>query len=320
MKAKKIYLTASALLLAGTARAQYTFTTMPDVDGTYASYAQGIDGNTVVGYNANDGNYGYAYDITTGTYSPSGGPDGAAGSIVYGISGSDTVGGYSTGSGTAGYLDSGGSYTSISAPLGANGTYALGTYGGNVVGVYYDANNVDHGFSYISGSLTTLDDPDAGSGLYQGTTAYGISSSGSIVGYFTDSSSVSHGFIYSGGAFTTTLNDPNAGTAAGEGTYVFGISGSDIYGGYIGTNGFEHGYIFDGTTYETVDNPLGTNGSVTLGISGDNILEGYTDSSGVYHSSIGSLEPTPEPSAIVLTVLGGVAGVFLFHRPLRNNV
>ena len=66
------------------------------------------------------------------------------------------------------------------------------------VGIYDDASNVEHGFTYLGGVYTTLDPP-----LSKSTTAVGINDNGVISGSYSDSSSVVHGFLYLNGVFNT---------------------------------------------------------------------------------------------------------------------
>jgi probable HAF family extracellular repeat protein len=63
------------------------------------------------------------------------------------------------------------------------------------VGLYTDANNVNHGFVLLQGQYTTLDDPNAGTGAFHGTLAFGINASGKIVGNYTDANGAIHGFL-----------------------------------------------------------------------------------------------------------------------------
>ncbi len=81
---------------------------------------------------------------------------------------------------------------------------------GDIVGVYRDANNNQHGFLLRHGQFTGIDVPDAVS-----TNARGIGLSGEIVGSYTaavgsteectalNSPSCMHGFLYSRGKFST---------------------------------------------------------------------------------------------------------------------
>jgi hypothetical protein len=186
------------------------------------------------------------------------------------------------------------------------GTYAQGISGANVVGWYIDTNGSAHGFLYNDGAYTTLDDPKAVgnytlSGLFNsgGTYATGISGT-NIVGYYTDTNGVTHGFLFNGSTYTT-LDDPNAGGPYSEfyydvtgGTWVCGIEGNNIVGYYTDNSGNVHGFIYNGSTYTTLDDPNaiyaanGGDGTFTLGISGSNIV-GYVDIIGVPYGSTQSI-------------------------------
>ena len=79
---------------------------------------------------------------------------------------------------------SGGTYTTLVFPLTAtkNSTYtnAEGISGGDIVGYYYDSNNINqHGFLLSGGEYTTIDYP----GSTSGTELYGVSN-GCIIGMY----------------------------------------------------------------------------------------------------------------------------------------
>jgi probable HAF family extracellular repeat protein len=99
-----------------------------------------------------------------------------------------------------GYLDTAGSFTSISVPGSAFGTFAYGINdSGQIVGNYGDSTGRNHGFLYNAGSFTTLNYPGA-----VDTNAYGINDSGQIVGEYDDGNAPVHGFLYdTDGSFTT---------------------------------------------------------------------------------------------------------------------
>jgi hypothetical protein len=67
---------------------------------------------------------------------------------------------------------------------------------GEIVGLYFDANYVWHGFiRYPNGWLTNFDCPDAGTGAGQGT-ALGINNPiGAIAGLCIDQNNVFHGLL-----------------------------------------------------------------------------------------------------------------------------
>jgi probable HAF family extracellular repeat protein len=142
-------------------------------------------------------------------------------------------------------------FQTIDDPLGVNGTGAEGINDrGQIVGVYFDANNVQHGFLLSGGQYTTLDDPNAGTGMFQGTFAHGISARGQIVGVYADSNNVFHGFLLSGGQYTT-LDVPNA-----LGTAAYGINArGQIVGGYTDASNVNHGFLLSGGQYTTLDVP-----------------------------------------------------------------
>ena len=75
----------------------------------------------------------------------------------------------------------------------------------------------------------------------------------------------------------TTLDYPGS-----LSTIAIGIDGNNTVGIY--TTPTIHGFLYNGTTYTTLDHPLaGTNGTVARGISGGNIVGLYSDSSLVKH-------------------------------------
>jgi hypothetical protein len=66
-----------------------------------------------------------------------------------------------------------------------------------------------------------------------------------------------------------------------------GISGNRIIGNYTDSQGGRHGFLFDGATYTTLDDPLfmGFGSTIAYGIDGDSIV-GYTsDSAGAVIAS-----------------------------------
>jgi large repetitive protein len=135
------------------------------------------------------------------------------------------------------------------SPSGAIFTAAQGiNASGQVVGEFVtDINNikVTHGFEFnpATNTITTFDDPNAGTGAGQGTEAFGINASGQIVGTFIDSAGVLHGFVDTNGQFTT-LTDSSAGTGSGQGTAAFGINDAgQVTGVFEDANGV-HGFGF----------------------------------------------------------------------------
>jgi hypothetical protein len=74
-----------------------------------------------------------------------------------------------------------------------------------------------------------------------------------------------------------------------------------------------HGFLYNGSTYTTVDDPLGVKGTEVLGVDGNNVVGTYFDSSDVPHGFETSVEPAPEPTTLALAGLGSLS-LLLFHR------
>ncbi len=89
------------------------------------------------------------------------------------------VGNYTDSSGEVhGFIDNGGTYTTLHDPLGAKGTFAQGINdAGQIVGYYIDSSGTMHGFLYSGGTYTTIDDA-----LGTEHQLYGINNAGQIAG------------------------------------------------------------------------------------------------------------------------------------------
>ena len=138
------------------------------------------------------------------------------------------------------------------------------------------------------GSFAPIDFP----GAVSGTLVTGVSG-GNIVGY----SGGGQGFLYNGSTYTN-LSYPNAAS-----TYPRSIDGNNIVGDYktvtttiiqgkghkttTVTVTLDHGFRYDGSTYTTLDDPLGAkingNMQVAYDIDGTNVVGTYTDSAGLSH-------------------------------------
>jgi hypothetical protein len=174
--------------------------------------------------------------------------------------------------------------------------------GGEIVGFYRDAGNVQHGFLLTGGVYTPIDVPGAATtqanginnagviagysttggttsgyvrtgGTFSpvvvpgstGTNAWGINNAGTVSGYYTVGAGT-HGFVDSGGTFTAPLDDP-AGVPGS--TTVLGINGAGTVVGYYNDvlTGFPHGFTWSpGSGFVTLDDPLGIGGTKLSGI------------------------------------------------------
>ena len=113
-------------------------------------------------------------------------------------------------------------YTTLVGPSGSGDALPNGINNqGQIVGSYNDAITT-HGFLYLAGAYTTVDDP-VSRGEF--TVANGINESGQIVGYYLDGNGDKHGFLDSGGTYTT-LDYPSA-----RQTFAQGINDAGQMGG-----------------------------------------------------------------------------------------
>jgi probable HAF family extracellular repeat protein len=113
---------------------------------------------------------------------------------------------------------------------GATSSFPLGiNNSGQVVG-YDQIGGTYHGFLYINGAWSSLDDPAAANGTF----AEDINDSGMIVGYYVDANGAPHGFEFNMGAASwTTIDYPGASQ-----TFLNGINDTgQIVGTYIDGSG-----------------------------------------------------------------------------------
>lgn len=268
---------ASTFLLAATisVQAQYTFTTLPAINGNYP-VAYGISGSNVVGWvhvPSDNGSQGFIYNMKSGTYTIFSVP-GASQTFPGGISG-DKIAGYcqleSTPFGTTenyGFVYVVDVNTFIVFSMGPN-TQAFGISGDNVVGSAGEWPN-SQGFVYniVSNTYTLLTVPGA-----EATIPYGISGT-NIVGEYYTGESYPEGFLYNGSTYAT-LNGPGLYSATAD-----GMSGNTIVG-YYQTSSSEDGFVYNGSTY-TVLNVPGAEDTYPESVDGNNIAGLYQGGGGEY--------------------------------------
>jgi hypothetical protein len=189
-------------------------------------------------------------------------------------------------------------YTTLNEPSGT-ATYALGISGTNIVGHYSYAGH-ELAFLYNGSSYATLNVPGASD-----SSANGIDGT-NIVGYYLDTNYYAHGFLYHGSGYTY-LNV----TGAAD-TYAQGISGTNIVGYYdYASGGASHGFLYNGSTYNTNLNVPGAVGTFPCGISGTNIAGYYWDASYVAHGFLyngSSYNTNLNVSGATFTEVWGISG------------
>jgi hypothetical protein len=147
-----------------------------------------------------------------------------------------------------GYLRSpdGSTFTTIDGPDAAYTILAGLTPAGAVAGYFGDASNVGHGLLFADGTLTTFDDPKAGTGNNQGTFVFNINPEGAITGQYTDAGNTNHGFVRAPDGKFTTFDAPHAAggnIAAGTRPETINRAGA-ITGYYIDTRTVAHGFLW----------------------------------------------------------------------------
>jgi hypothetical protein len=147
-------------------------------------------------------------------------------------------------------------------PFGSSLGIAYGIDGQNVVGE--DA--AHRAFLYDGSTYKLIPSPSGGA-----WTPYDISGN-KIVGNWG-----SIALLYENGNFTT-INHP----LAAYGTRVYGIDGNKIVGSFADGSKVSRGFLFDGSSYTTINYPFSTF-TVANGVSGNNVVGEYYDTKGDVH-------------------------------------
>jgi hypothetical protein len=186
-----------------------------------------------------------------------------------------------------GFVDVGGSFTTLNAPGAGGGTQALGiNSAGLIAGAFVDSAGNAHGFIDNGGSFTTIDMPGAAA-----TIATDINDSGQIAGIYYDSHGAPHGFIDTGGSFTAV--DVSQALA----TEPFGIDNAGQIVGFYVDPARNHGFIDNGGALTALD---------------------VTDPPGALSVATAPVNAVPEPTSFAL--LGaGLIGIFALRRKSRRN-
>jgi probable HAF family extracellular repeat protein len=255
------------------------------------------------------------------------------------------VGSYQVGSIDYGFFYDGTEYTTI-AVSGAEETMAYGiNNAGHIVGTYEDSEENQLGFLYNGTDYTTIAVPgsdetfacgindngqiigfcDAGTFIYDGNDYQiidipisflknDINNAGQIVGNFLlGVGEVAYicGFLYEGGHYITLYN-------IGVSTLAMGINDAGLVVGSYGDEffAFSHGFIDDGTDYQTIDMD-GASMILLMGINNAGEIVGFYEDS--LENRYGLLAtPIPLPGSFLL--LGsGLLGLGLWGRRRRQS-
>jgi PEP-CTERM motif len=226
-----------------------------------------------------------------------------------GINDSGTVAGFDNAVTNQGFtLTLPSSFTTVNFP-GAASTMVTGINAtGDLSGIWVDGSGVNHGFTDIGGTFTTVDNP-ASTVFNQ---ALGINNSDETVGYYAPTISGSPGDVsYSqkGGVFTaitglpTNFNNQAVGINSDPTPWIVGFYQPDAA---LATS---YGYLDAGGTITTID-PFGSTFTQALGVNNSGeivgfyvdpttgLQDGYIDNGGVFTSF--------DPYGSVSTTINGV--------------
>ena len=288
MKKLSIAVASCAVLLTSPAGAvSYSFTTI-DVPGLGSNAATGINNAGQVVF---DGGFLYS----GGVYSSfSVAPACGVGCMhPSGINNSGQIVGFYNliGGGVFGFVNSGGTYTTLNVSS-TNNTWAYGINdAGQVVGFYNPPVGATQGFFYDGSTYTPLHVPGS-----IDTEAYGINNAGQIVGHYDGHDS----FLYSGGVYTT-INDP----LANGGTYAFGINNlGEVVG--IDYRGPANGFLLENGIFTIIDFP-GADYTEAFGINDlGQVVGAYHDASGTHGFLATPTTPLPATLPLFATALGAL--------------
>ena len=219
----------------------------------------------------------------TYVYTDIGAPAGATFTIATDINlANQIVGGYVDSAGTThGFLDIGGTFTTIDFP-GASYT-VVGSINnvGQMVGVYTVGTSPQRGFLYSSGVFSTIDFPGA-----TRTGASGINDAGQIVGSYKPATGPTQGFLLGvGGSFTTISDGPGGSTQVRSINNSAQVAGTfaniTVTRGFSGPVGGPFAEIDSGNPATQV---LGINdaGQIVGGYGNDTFFTGFVYSGGIF--------------------------------------
>lgn len=169
---------------------------------------------------------------------------------------------------------------------------------GAIIGEYADVNNIYHAYVRApNGAITEFDDPNTGTGQWQGSGTSGINPEGEINGWYIDNNNVFHGFLRWRDGRMTQYDVPGSGTGACQGTdgacYIPAFGGINpagtITGFYVDSNNVFHGFLRTAwgeyVTFDVRGAGSGAwQGTLPLNINPEGAVTGwYIDANGVYH-------------------------------------
>lgn len=197
---------------------------------------------------------------------------------------------------------------------GINNVLTSGMY--NTVGFYIDTAMANHGFTQIGGIQTTVDNA-----LTTATPPFnqllGLNDSNIAVGFYNDSAGNAHGYEYNVSSKAFTPVTPPASFNAVSVTATGINNGGWISGFFTDTAGVVHGFVDEGGTFHSFDDPNG-NGTNTsfFGLNNKGLVVGtFANASGtnglVYNLNTNSWTTILDPHNSFVAPFPGVNGTFV---------
>ena len=227
---------------------------------------------------------------------------------LLGINNSGTIAGFDNGVTNAGFtLTLPANFAVVNYP-GAASTQVTGiNASGDVSGIYVDGAGVNHGFTRIGGTFTTVDNPL--STVFN--QALGINNSDETVGYYAPTITGSPGdvsYSQSGGVFTAIAGLPT--NFNNQAVGINSLATPEIVGFYQPdvnlTTSF--GYLDKGGAITTID-PFGSTFTQALGVNDLGEIVGfYVDANGIQHGYIdnGGVYTSFDPPGSASTTINGI--------------
>jgi hypothetical protein len=208
---------------------------------------------------------------------------------------------------THGFVDNGNGPTATAVDIpgvmnanpAVNQLLGLNQVGNEAAGFYTDNNGVSHAYTYLVTpmSFTLLNIPASlGFSAGDSSMATGVNNSGMATGFFMMGAN-SVGFLFNGTNTYTPISPPGSTSTQPLSLNDLG----DVVGTYVGQDGLNHGFFFNGKTYTTIDGVAGAPMNLVQGVNDFSGMVGFAVINANTTQTVGFTSTLPEPSTFVLT-------------------